>query len=86
MCIRDSFFSVGPHMLASKRGRAYAQAIPRDRLLLETDATYMAPVPCRGKRCDSGMIDHTAARIAQVRGITMDPVSYTHLVMRKPRD
>ena len=31
------FFSVGPHMLASKRGRAYAQAIPRDRLLLETD-------------------------------------------------
>ena len=31
------FFSVGPHMLTSKRGRAYAQAIPRDRLLLETD-------------------------------------------------
>ena len=31
------FFSVGPHMLASKRGRAYVQAIPRNRLLLETD-------------------------------------------------
>ena len=49
-----------------------AAAVPADRLLLETDAPYMAPVPCRGKRCDSGMIDHTAARIAEVRGITMD--------------
>ena len=43
------FFSVGPHMLASKRGRAYAQAIPRDRLLLETDEPPAdgAPVPAR---------------------------------------
>lgn len=31
------FFSVGPRMLATKRGRAYAQAVPRERLLLETD-------------------------------------------------
>ena len=33
-----------------------ASEIPLDRLLLETDAPYMAPVPFRGKRCDSSMI------------------------------
>ena len=44
-----------------------AAAIPSDRLLLETDAPYMAPVPLRGKRCDSSMIAHTAARIAEIR-------------------
>lgn len=40
-------FSVGPHMLASKRGRAYAQAVPADRLLLETDEPPAegSPVP-----------------------------------------
>ena len=46
-----------------------AQSLPLDRLLLETDAPYMAPVPCRGKRCDSSMIAHTAARIAEIRGM-----------------
>ena len=49
-----------------------AQSLPLDRLLLETDAPYMAPVPLRGKRCDSSMIAHTAARIAEVRGMEVD--------------
>ena len=49
-----------------------AAAVPADRLLLETDAPYMAPVPFRGKRCDSTLIAHTAARIADIRGVTVD--------------
>ena len=49
-----------------------AESLPLDRLLLETDAPYMAPVPLRGKRCDSSMIAHTAARIAEVRGMEVD--------------
>jgi len=49
-----------------------AKAVPADRLLLETDAPYMAPVPLRGKRCDSTMIAYTAAVIAAVRGITVE--------------
>ena len=48
-----------------------AKAVPADRLLLETDAPYMAPVPHRGKRCDSTMIAYSAAVIAEVRGITV---------------
>ncbi len=49
-----------------------AASVPLDRLLLETDAPYMAPVPLRGKRCDSAMIAHTAARIAEIRGMDVD--------------
>ena len=41
-----------------------------DRLLLETDAPYMAPVPCRGRRCDSSMIAHTAAVMAEIKGVS----------------
>lgn len=44
-----------------------AAFVPVDRLLLETDCPYMAPVPFRGKRCDSSMIPFSAERIAEVR-------------------
>ena len=54
-----------------------AKAIPLDRLLTETDAPYMAPVPFRGKRCDSSMIPYDAAKIAEVRGITAQEVLET---------
>ena len=49
-----------------------AESLPLDRLLLETDAPYMAPVPLRGTRCDSRMIAHTATRIAEIRGVDVD--------------
>lgn len=43
--------------------------IPSDRLLVETDCPYMAPVPHRGKRCDSSLIPLTAAAMAQVKAL-----------------
>ncbi len=46
-----------------------AGEIPLDRLLLETDAPYMSPVPFRGKRCDSSMIIYAAEKIASLRNI-----------------
>lgn len=45
------------------------QAVPADRLLLETDCPYMAPVPHRGKRCDSTMIAYTAEKMAELKGL-----------------
>jgi len=48
---------------------AVAKAVPIDRLLLETDAPYMAPEPFRGKRCDSRHIRYTAEKIAAMRKI-----------------
>ena len=47
---------------------------PMDRILLETDAPYMSPVPLRGKRCTSDMIEHTALKIAEIKGIDYETV------------
>lgn len=45
------------------------RSIPADRLLVETDCPYMAPVPYRGKRCDSTMLTETLAVMAREKGI-----------------
>ncbi len=51
-----------------------AAMVPEDRLLLETDAPYLAPVPHRGHRCDSSMIRFAAETIAGIRGVTAEEV------------
>ena len=53
----------------AKKPLDVAAFVPADRLLLETDCPYMAPVPFRGKRCDSSMIAYSAQVIASVRGV-----------------
>ncbi len=47
-----------------------AQAVPLDRIMIETDSPYMAPVPCRGERCHSGLARHTCERLAELRGLS----------------
>jgi TatD DNase family protein len=49
--------------------RAIARDIPLERLLIETDAPYLAPVPMRGKRNEPAFIAHTAAAVAELRGV-----------------
>lgn len=51
-----------------------AKEVPMDRLLLETDAPYLAPTPMRGKRNDSTLIPLVAEKIAQLRGMTPQEV------------
>lgn len=51
----------------ARKSLEVAEYLPEDRLLLETDCPYMAPVPNRGKRCTSDMIALTAEKIAEVR-------------------
>lgn len=51
-----------------------AKDMPLDRLLLETDAPYMAPVPHRGKRNDSSLIIHAAEKIAELRGEALETI------------
>jgi TatD DNase family protein len=46
------------------------KAVPDDRLLVETDAPYLAPVPHRGKRNEPAFVAATAARLAELRGTT----------------
>lgn len=52
--------------------REAARITPSDRLLLETDAPYLAPVPHRGKRNEPGYVGLTAQVIAQVRGVPIE--------------
>lgn len=56
----------------NSRVRESLPAIGLERLLLETDSPYLAPVPFRGKRCESAMLTHTAAHIASCLGISVD--------------
>jgi TatD DNase family protein len=52
--------------------REAARIVPADRLLLETDAPYLAPVPFRGKRNEPAHVAHTAKVIARVRRVTVE--------------
>ncbi|MEM6710925.1 MAG: TatD family hydrolase [Pseudomonadota bacterium] len=51
--------------------RAIAARVPEDRLLVETDAPYLAPVPHRGKRNEPAYVRHTAQVLADVRGMEL---------------
>ena len=52
-----------------------AQAVPLDRIMIETDSPYMAPVPHRGKRNHSGYVGLICERLAQIKGITPEECS-----------
>jgi TatD DNase family protein len=55
--------------------RAVAATVPADRLLVETDSPYLAPVPVRGKRNEPAFVRHTADCLAAVRGVTAEVIA-----------
>lgn len=55
--------------------REVAQKVPIERMLVETDAPYLAPVPHRGKLNQPGYVRHTAEAIAQLRDISVDELA-----------
>ena len=60
--------------------REAARQAPAERLLVETDAPYLAPVPYRGKRCEPAHVMLTAAKLAEIRGLTLAGID--HLTTR----
>ena len=52
-----------------------ARTVPQDRLLVETDSPFLAPVPHRGKPCEPGFVRDTAAFIAYLRGETLEELA-----------
>jgi TatD DNase family protein len=56
---------------AAESLRTVVRDIPLDRLLVETDAPYLAPVPKRGKTNEPAFVAHTAAKVAELKGITV---------------
>jgi TatD DNase family protein len=55
--------------------QAAARIVPRERLLVETDAPYLAPVPKRGKRNEPAFVVETARRLAELRDTTFDDIA-----------
>jgi len=54
-----------------------AGQIPSDRLLVETDAPFLAPVPNRGKACEPAFVADTAAFLAELRGEPLEQLAST---------
>lgn len=48
---------------------------PSDRILVETDSPYLAPIPMRGKRCEPAYVVHTARRVAELRGEDLEQLA-----------
>lgn len=57
--------------------RGILRDVPLDRLLVETDSPYLAPVPKRGKRNEPAFVAHTAAFVADVKSVTADVLTTT---------
>lgn len=51
-----------------------AESVPEDMMLIETDCPYLAPVPCRGRLNHSGLMRHTAERLAELRGVSYERI------------
>jgi TatD DNase family protein len=51
--------------------------VPADRLLIETDCPFLAPMPHRGKRNEPAYVSHVADRVAELRGETVESIAAT---------
>jgi len=59
----------------AKKPKEVAEAVPLDRLLIETDCPYLAPHPYRGKRNEPAFVKLVAEQIAELKGITYEEVA-----------
>ena len=60
---------------SAKELHEVAQFVPEDRLLIETDSPYLAPVPYRGKTNSPAYVPHVAARLAELRGVSVERIA-----------
>ena len=59
----------------AKALKEVAQKVPLERMLIETDSPYLAPVPFRGKTNEPGFVKHVAEEIARLRGCDVEVIS-----------
>ena len=78
MLDRGFFFSASGILTFKNAGeiRETFAKIPLDRIVIETDAPYCAPVPYRGQVCEPAMVVQTAHTLAEIKGITIDELEH----------
>lgn len=59
----------------SEELRDIVRSVPLDRILVETDAPFLTPIPKRGKRNEPAFVAHTAAAVAEVKGVTLEELA-----------
>lgn len=73
-CIDLGFYISCSGIITFKKSeelRETVKTFPLDRLLVETDSPYLAPMPYRGKKCEPSMVVHTAEKLAEIKGISI---------------
>ena len=68
-------FSGSVTFKTAEKLRHAVTAVPIDRVMCETDAPYLAPVPLRGKRNDSVKMRHTVEKLAEIYGISFEEMA-----------
>ncbi len=82
--VGDFFFGINGIVTFKNSGlRDTLPSIGLDRILLETDAPYLAPTPYRGKRNDSSFIPLIAAQIAETLGVAVEEVAHVTTMSAK---
>lgn len=72
----DWYIGVGGVVTFKKASLAeVVRRVPLERIVLETDAPYLTPVPFRGRRNESSYIPFIAAKVAELKGVTIDEVA-----------
>lgn len=77
-CVREGFYIALGGVVTfknAKKVKEVAKIVPLERLLLETDAPYMTPVPYRGKENQPAYVKFVAEEIANLRGVSFDEVA-----------
>jgi TatD DNase family protein len=77
-CLDLGFYISFSGILTFKKAddlRECAREFPLERILVETDSPYLAPMPHRGKKCEPSMVRLTAEKLAEVKGVPFDEVA-----------
>lgn len=77
-CLDLGFYVSFSGILTFKKAdevRTAAQLFPLERILVETDAPFLAPIPHRGKKCEPSMVKLTAQKLAEIKGVSFEEVA-----------
>lgn len=77
-CIDLGFYISFSGIITFKKAedvRVAAAAFPLERLLVETDSPYLAPIPHRGKKCEPSMVKLTALKLAEIKGVSFEELA-----------